>query len=167
METISVTKSRFKHSGLYNLSSYYNVLYDTLRVLGYDVEEVKYRNKIGPDGQTVEIELFWDAKRKIDDYSKMFIYAKTLIVGMSKQQTQIDGKPVTKDKGIAELELKARVEVDYQNKWEANPIMQQLRWWFEKYFYHDKLNFIQSKVAADMNKLENEIKAFFNMQTFL
>lgn len=167
METLSVTKSRFKHSGLYSLSDFYNVLYDTLRVMGYDVEETRYRNKLGPDGQTVELELFWDAKRKIDDYSRIFIFAKTLIVTMSKQQTQIDGKPVTKDKGTLELELKARVEVDYQNKWEANPIMSYLRKFYEKYFYHAKLDLIQAKAAAEMMKLDSEMKAFFNMQSMM
>lgn len=167
MEALSVSKSRFKYSGLYSLSSYYNVLYDTLRVLGYDVEEVKYRHKLGPDGSTIELELFWEARRSLDNYARIFLKVKTLIVGMSKQQTQADGKPVTKDKGTTELELKAQVEVDYKNLWESNPIMSPLRRFYEKYFYHQKLDLIQVKAASEMSKLETEMKAFFNMQTFM
>ena len=167
MDTYKITASRFKHSGLYDLTSYYNVLFDTLRVMGFDVEEWKYRNKLGPDGTTVELELFWTARMALDSYSRMLINIKTLIVGMSKQQTQIDGKPVTRDKGTLELELKAFVEVDYKNAWEANPILHQLRNLYDRFLYKDALNTIKGKTEGAMNKLNSEMKAFFNMQKFM
>ncbi|MDD5182307.1 MAG: hypothetical protein PHC66_04005 [Candidatus Nanoarchaeia archaeon] len=167
METLAITKSRWKHNGLYDLTSFYNILYDTLRVLGYDVEETKYRNKLGPDGSTVELEMFWDARRNYDNYARIYIKCKTLIVGMSKQQTQIDGKPVTRDKGTLELELKVSVELDYKNLWVSNPLFSQIRWVYDRFFFKTPLAIIKSKAESEMNKFSNEMKAFFNMQKYV
>jgi len=164
METLKITGSRFKYDGLYSLSSYYNLLYDVFRTMGYDVEEWKYRNKLGPDGTTVELELFWIARRKVDNYARILINCKTLIVTMSKQQTQIDGKPVMRDKGTLELELKVAVEIDYDNKWMINPIFNQLRRIYNNVLNKPALNVIKGKAAGEMGKVDSEMKAFFNMQ---
>jgi hypothetical protein len=164
METLKITSSRFKYDGLYSLSSYYNLLYDVFRTMGYDVEEWKYRNKVGPDGTTVELELFWTARRKVDNYARIVINCKTLIVTMSKQQTQIDGKPIMRDKGTLELELKCAVELDYENKWMINPVLNQLRRIYNNVLYKPVLTVIKTKAGGEMGKVDSEMKAFFNMQ---
>jgi hypothetical protein len=167
MEEVKITKSRFKYSGLYALNRYYDLLYDTFRTNGYNVEEWRYRHKLGPDGNTVELELFWDCNKEIDEYSKIKIFAKTLIVGMNKQQTQIDGKPVTKDSGVVELEMKVSIFLDKNNKWEVNPLLRHFRPFYDIYFYKNIFNNTKRVAIDEHFKVENEIKAFFNMQTFL
>ena len=166
MEAIGITKSRFKHDGLYALSSYYNVLYDVFRGLGYDVEETRYISKLNPDGSTKELEISWECRKKIDNYARIFIFCKTLIVGMGKQQTQIDGKPVSRNSGVLELELNVKIELDYDNKWVSSPFLSGLRYFYDKWFYSDTFNNIKERAATEMYTVENEMKAFFNMQTF-
>lgn len=167
METLRIASGRFKHDGTYSLSSYYNLLYDTLRIMGYNVEETKYRNKIGPDGTTAELEITWAARRNVDNYARILFHVKTLIVGMSKVQTQIDGKPVTRDKGVLELETRTSVELDYENKWISSPIFNQLRRIYNNFFYKNVLGIIKGKAGGELDKLNAEMKAFFNMQKFM
>jgi hypothetical protein len=167
MEEVKITKSRFKYSGQYSLSSYYNLLYDVFRSNGYDVEEWRYRHKLNPDGSSNELELFWDCIKKIDEYSHIKIFAKTLIVGMGKQQTQIDGKPVTRDTGVVELEMKVSVVIDRLNKWEIDPLLRNFRSFYDVYFYRPIFNNTKRVSIEEHYKVENEMKAFFNMQTFL
>lgn len=167
MEEIKVTKSRFKYAGLYSLTSYYNLLYDVFRTTGYEVEEWRYRRKLRPDGSTEELEIFWDCFKKKDEYSKIKIFTKTLIVGMSEQQTQIEGKPVKRDKGTVELEMKASIMIDTGNQWDANPFLRHFRRFYDTYFYKPILDNIKRILIDDHYKVENEMKAFFNMQTFV
>lgn len=167
MDELTVTKSRFKHDGLYSLKSYYNLLYDLLRTMGFDVEEKSYVNKLGPDGKSSELEISWVCTANVDDYARIRLHVKTLIVGMGKQQTQIDGKPVTQDVGSLELELKSFVDVDYKNKWASNYFLSWVRDIYDKYFYKSKLGTIMEKSGTAMKKVDNEMKAFFNMQRFM
>lgn len=167
MEELAVSSNRFKHDGLYSLSSYYNLLYDTWRSLGYDVEEIKYFNKLNPEGKTSELEIVWECTRKIDGYTRIYIRCKTLIVGMNKQQVQIDGKPVTRDSGVVELELKSTVQTDYDNKWVSNVLLESFRKYYDMFFYKPTLDVIKGKASSDHYSVENEMKAFFNMQRFM
>lgn len=167
MEEVTILKTRFKYSGQYSLSSYYNLMYDIFRSMGYGVEETNYIRKLNPDGSQKEIELVWDCLGTIDGYSKIKINAKTLIVGIGTQQTQIDGKPVTRDVGTLELEMKSSILIDYENRWESNPIMRHLKGFYDKYFYKPVFDNLIAKTAGNHYKVENEMKAFFNMQTFL
>lgn len=167
METLTIGKNRFKHDGQYALSSFYNVLFDTFITMGYSVEETKYRNKLGPDGSPVEHEISFECRRVVDKYARIFIRAKTLIVGMSKVQAQIDGKPVNRDKGTLELEMKSFVELDYENKWITNPVLNQVRRIYNNIFYKETLTLIKAKAGGEMDKVNNEMKAFFNMQKFM
>jgi hypothetical protein len=164
MESIAVTKSRFKYAGLFMLGAYYDMLYDTFRSKGYHVDEFRYRQVMKPDGTPGELELFWNCYKHIDDYCVIKIFAKTLIVGLDKKQTQIDGKAMDLDKGVVELEMKCEVVLDKLNQWDANPMMIHLRPFYDTYFYKNALKNITAKATDEHNWVENQMKGFFNMQ---
>ena len=83
------------------------------------------------------------------------------------QQVQVGGKPKKMDKATVELEMKAAILMDYNNTWEYSPILRYLRPFYNKYFYKPVFDRIKVIVVEDMYKIENEMKAFFNMQTFV
>ena len=165
MEEITVTKARTKFKGLFDFGDYYRLLYDIFRSMGYNVVEQKYKHKNIPTGDEIEIE--WNCYKKVDDYSLFRIFAKTLIVGMEKVQVTVDGVQTKKEQADCELELKCFVQTDYENRWETNPMMKFLKGVYDTYFYRATLETWKERVATDMHTVENEIKAFFNMQRFM
>ena len=165
MEEIAITKGRAKYSGIFDFSAYYRLLYDLFRSMGYDVEEQKYTNKTKPEGDEVEIE--WNCYKKVDDYSLFRIFAKTLVLGLQKKQVVVEGVQTTKNYGTIELEIKCFIQTDYENRWETNPMMKFLKGVYDTYFYRSTLETWKQKVITDMHTVENEVKAFFNMQRFI
>lgn len=165
MEEIVITKTRMKYNGIFDFGDYYRLCYDIFRSLGYDVEEQKYKHKTKPEGDEVEIE--WNCYKKVDDYSLFRIFAKTLVVGLSKVQVVLEGVQTSKNTGDCELEMKCFIQTDYENRWETNPMLKFLKGVYDVYFYRSTLNNWKEKVATDMHTVENEMKAFFQMQKFM
>jgi len=165
MEEVAITNSRAKFSGIFDFGDYYRLLYDVFRSMGYDVEEQKYTNKSKPDGDEVEIE--WNCYKKVDDYSLFRIYAKTLIIGLQKVKVVVEGVQTTKNQGDCELELKCFIQTDYENRWETNPLMKFMKGMYDVYFYRSTFDSWKEKVASEMHTVENEMKAFFQMQRFM
>ena len=165
MEEIAIAKARTKFSGIFSIKDYYRLLYDIFRSLGYDVEEQKYKHAVKPEGD--EIELEWQCWKKVDDYARLRIFAKTLVVGLQKVQVQVEGAQTTKEKGSCELELKCFVQTDFENRWEVNPMLKFMKGVYDTYIYRPTFATWRDKVAGEMHTVENEMKAFFNMQRFM
>ncbi|HDQ59884.1 MAG TPA: hypothetical protein ENN30_01680 [Candidatus Woesearchaeota archaeon] len=165
MEAITVSQARIKFAGKFDLGDYYRLLYDIFRSMGYDVEESKYKHKTNPTGD--EIELEWNCLKRSDDYTRFKIFAKTLIVGLNKVQVQIEGVPASRHTGDTELELKAQVQTDFTNRWETHPLLKFFKGFYQTYIYKNTLESLMGKLQNEMETVENEMKAFFNMQRFM
>lgn len=165
MEEITVTVGRVKFSGIFSFDDYYKLIYDLFRSLGYDIEEAKYSHKTTPVGDSATVE--WACYKKVDDYSMFKISAKTEIEGLEKVQVQIKDQPAVKNKGSCYLELKAVIMTDYENRWEVNPLLKFVKGFYDVYFYKSTFDSWKQKVAIDLHTVENEVKAFFNMQRFM
>jgi hypothetical protein len=164
MESFQIIATRQKFAGIFSLSSYYSYLYDVFRRMGYEVWEIKYRLKNIPGKG--ELELFWECYKKIDSYVKLYIFAKTLIVGLEDKEVNIEGVNVTRQKGDVELEMKAQLQTDYANTWETNPLLLPLKPIYDSTIYRPKFKELEATVAKHLYTVENEIKAFFKMETF-
>jgi hypothetical protein len=164
-EEILVTKARVGYSGIFSMDDFYRLMYDLFSGLGYDVEEAKYTTKKKPDGDVIAIE--WNNFKKVDDYSQFKIWMKISISELEKVQVQIGGIPSTKNKGNVEMELKVMIITDYENRWEINPMLKFLKGIYDVYFYKSTFDTWKQKAATDMHTIENEAKAFFNMQRFM
>lgn len=165
VEEITITKTRVKFTGIFSFDDYYKLIYDLFRGLGYDIEEAKYSHKTTPVGDAMTIE--WSCYKKVDDYTMFKIWAKTQVEGLEKVQVQIKGSPEFKNKGSCDLEMKANLMTDYENRWEINPLLKFLKGFYDVYFYKSTFETWKAKIALDMHTIENEAKAFFNMQRFM
>ena len=164
MEEFAIIATRQKFKGIFSLSNYYSALYDIFRRKGYQVFEVKYRFKNIPG--SAELELFWECFKKIDSYVRLKIFAKTLIIGLSEVETTIEGVQAKREKGDVELEMKCWVQTDYSNTWETSSFLRTLKPFYDRYFYRRTFKELEGTVAGHLYTVENEIKAFFKMETF-
>jgi hypothetical protein len=167
MEKYKVTDTRrFKFDGTFSLSNYYRILYDVCRSLGYDVYENRYVHKKLMEGME-EVELVWTCLKDVDGYARIRLDVKTLVTGMKKVQVQIEGANVGRENGSCELQMAGNIETDYLNRWETNPILRMFKKMYDNYVYRDMFKLITDKTNAEVNAIENELKAFFNMQKLL
>jgi hypothetical protein len=164
-EEIAVTKARVKFTGIFDMGDFYRLLYDLFRSMNYDVEEQKYKNKVRPDGDEVELE--WNCFKKVDDYVQFKVFCRVAIFGLQKVQVQVEGMQTSRNRGECEVELKCFVQTDYENRWETNPMLKFLKGFYDVYIYKSTLTLWKDRIATEMHTVENEVKAFFNMQRFM
>jgi hypothetical protein len=165
METVKITQARVKFSGVFDMGDFYRLLYDIIKSLGYTIIESKYTHKTVPTGDKVELE--WNCFKKVDDYSQFHIFARVQVADLQKVQVQVEGVTGTKHKGEAELELVCSIVTDYENRWEINPVTKFLKGMYDAYFYKSTYDTWVQKLTSELHTVENEMKAFFHMQTFV
>jgi len=163
-EEFTIQGTRQKFAGTFSLSSYYAFKYDLFRRKGYTVYEDKYRMKTVPGAN--ELELFWTCFKNVDSYTRLKIFAKTLIVGLDKREVTIEGVPVMMDKGDVELEMKASIITDYNNTWESNPFLRTMKSIYDRYIYREKFKELERVLVNNLYFVENSTKEFFKMETF-
>ena len=89
-EKDKVFDSKIKQASVFEFKEFYRFLYTWLSDNEYDVTEKVYSEKITPSGKEIEIE--WEADRKISDYFKFVIKVTWRILGMVDVEVQKDGK---------------------------------------------------------------------------
>lgn len=120
MEKDSLIKSKVRHVGVFNFKDLYTVLYEWLVDESYDMNEKAYKETIGPGGGK-DIEIEWDAVKKVSDYFKFNINVKWKVIGMTSVEVEIDGVKQKMNKGDLTLEIKTTLLKDYESRWESKP----------------------------------------------
>ena len=166
MEEISVTKSKLNYSGYFDFGDFYTLLWRTLKDLGYVVVEENYKRSVSGGGE--EINISWSAFKNVDDYSRFKIGIRILILGLKKQEVKLpNGATVKKDKGNIFLTFSVSIQTDYLNKWETHPLLKFLKGFYDYYIYRKQIESLTSKVLEELGSLENEVKSYFQMATFM
>ena len=158
----AVTSARVMFTGYLKLDEYYDYLHKLFVWLGYEVNEVLYRHKERADGKK-EIELVWECIKDVDSYTRFKINVNLFIGGIVKAEVVKDGKKVKMEKCDTDLKLKAKVVKDYKNYFE-NAFLKPFKYLYERVWYKATLDTWRGKLEEELIKIENEMKAFLNLQ---
>lgn len=154
--------SKVKHSGKFDFKELYNTLYSWLVDEGYDVEEQQYKENIGPGGEK-EIEVEWEATKKISDYFKNMIKIKWQLMRLSSEEVEVGGIKRKMNKGMIEISVSTILVKDYDDRWTGKPILKFLRTLYEKYLIPARINQYEGKLIGDGDELIAQIKAFLQL----
>ncbi len=158
--------SKVKYAGIFKMKEVYRVAFDILTTeMGYDVEEQKYREKVTPEGK--EIEIIWIAEKKINDYYKFKIKVNFFVVGLKEVEVEKAGVKVKMDTGDIEITIKSYIISDWEGRWENSPVLKFLKGVYDKYLMRSFYQELKARIYDDAYKLENELKAFFNLSRFM
>ena len=152
-------KTKVKHTGFFDFRETYRILYEWLVDQGYDVNEKNYKEAIGAGGAK-EIEVDWEATRKVSDYFRFIIKAYWHVMGMSSVDVEIDGVKQKMNKGQFEIEVKSILEKDYENKWENAPFWKFLRTLYDKYLIKERTEQYEGKLIGEMEEFVAQCKSF-------
>ncbi|OIO80364.1 hypothetical protein AUJ84_03925 [Candidatus Pacearchaeota archaeon CG1_02_32_132] len=162
-EKDTILKEIFKHKGIGNYKDFYNYMYNWLKNEDFFIIEKLYSEKI--EGDAKNIELKWEAKKGITDYFRASIEIVTKFRSLKDIEIEVDGKRrKTNEFGEVEVTFKGVLEKDYSSKWEGSRLHKVLKEVYNKYVIPSRTQEMQLKVAAYVQDLKEELKAFFDLE---
>ena len=161
-EKDKIYEQKVNYTGPFDFKNVYNFLYTMLIDTGYQVEEKAYKEK--SIGGAKEIEIVWQAKRKISDYFRFQINIGWRILGMKDVEVMKDGKRVKMNEGNPEIKFQAFLERDYENKWEGTALFRFLRGVYDKFVVKKTIEGYEKKLIDEVSDLINQTKAYLVLE---
>lgn len=161
-EKDKVFSTKLKYTGIWDFKQVYRFVYDWLSDSGYSLKETNYSEKIKPDGK--EIEIRWEAKRKISDYFQFLITIDWLILGMTETEVQKEGAKMKMNKGYLEIKFSAVLVKDYEHRWENTALIKFLRGVYDRYIIKGRVEGYEDKLMGEIDELIAQTKAFLAIE---
>lgn len=161
-EKDQVFKGKIKQTGIFDFKDFYSFTYDWLITEDYDVIEKTYNEKVLGESKDLEIE--WDATRKISDYFKFNIKVRWKILGMKKTKVKKGDKEISMDTGQVELSFTAVLIKDYEGRWDDNPFSKFLRGVYDRYIIRHRINQYEIKLLRELDEFIAQCKSFLSIE---
>ena len=152
-------RTKVRHIGIFDFKETYRILYEWLVDQGYDVNEKSYKENIGAGGAK-ELEIEWEAWKKVSDYFRFLLEIKWHPLGMTTVEVEIDGVKQKMNKGQFELEVKSTLIKDYESRWEGVPFFKFLRGVYDKYIIRERVEQYEGKLIGEMDEFVAQCKSF-------
>jgi len=161
-EKDTIFKGKIKQSGIFDFKEFYSFIYDWLKGEGYGVDEKVYSEKIAGDAKDIEIE--WEAKKKVSDYFKFVIKVSWNISGMKKVKVKKEGKEINMNSGGVSIKFAAVLVKDYESKWEDAPIWKFLRGIYDRYIIKSRIDQYEDDLMGELDELIAQCKSFLAIE---
>lgn len=162
VEKDTLLKEKLKQSGIFDFKELYEFAFDWLITENYDVNEKKYSEKVSGDSKELEID--WEAFKKVSDYFRFVLKASWKITGLKKVKVKKGDKEVTMDSGVIEIRFECTLHKDYENRWEGNPFWKFLRGIYDRYIIRNRIDEYEGKLIGEFTDFINQIKTFLAME---
>lgn len=151
--------TKIKWIGIIDLAVFYKKLREWLIIKKYkDIAEIKYVEKIKPNGKTIEI--VWKCTRKDVDYFNFVINIEFNFMGVNDAELEKDGKRIKLSKVEAEVKISSEIIKDPKDDWKKSPHMRNL---YEKYVIKHKIDEAKIECYKNTSDLIEEIKNYFTL----
>jgi len=161
-EKDKIFSTKVKYTGIWDFKQIYRFLYDWFVDQGYKIVEKGYTEKIKADGK--EIEVHWEAKRKISDYFQFLIKSDWMILGMSETEVQKEGVKMKMNKGYIEIKFTAVLVKDYEHRWENTAFLKFLRGVYDRYIIKSRVEGYEDKLLAEVDEVVAQAKSYLAIE---
>lgn len=161
-EENTVFKQDVKTKGYWNYSELYKFCFNWLKDEDYKIAEKKYVEKVSGFGKEIEIE--WEAKKKITDYLQNVIAIKWHILGLKDAEVERDGKKESTNKGEVKITAEAKLVRDYEERWEDHPLWKTMRGIYDKYVIRTTIDEYEDKLGGNAEAFIEQVKAFLTLE---
>ncbi|MBS3076033.1 hypothetical protein J4429_06285 [Candidatus Pacearchaeota archaeon] len=162
VEKDSILKEKLKQSGIFDFKELYEFAFDYLMTENYDVNEKKYSEKVSGDSKEVEIE--WEAFKKVSDYFRFVLKTGWKITGLKKVKVKKGDKEVTMDSGMIEIRFECLLHKDYESRWENHPMWKFLRGVYDRYIVKNRIEQYEEKLIREFTDFINQFKTFLAVE---
>jgi hypothetical protein len=157
-----VYQGKMKYTGIWGFKETYRFVYDWFIDNDYDLIEKSYIERIKPDGKEVEIK--WEAERKVSDYFKFQIKADWKITGLTEVEVQKEGVKVKMNKGTVEIRFTGTLIKDYESRWEDAPFLKFLRGVYDRYIIRARIEQYETKLFGEVDEVVSEAKSYLAVE---
>lgn len=162
-EETQVFKGKLKHSGLFDFKELYKFAFNFFKeAKEYGMIEKAYSEKVGASGK--EIEIKWEAMKKVSDYFKIVIGIDWRILGFTNVEAKRDGETIKTNKGDIEIAIGGKLIRDYENKWETSPIIKFMRSVYDKYIIKNMITELEDSVFGVCDEFLGQVKSFLVLE---
>lgn len=160
VEKDSLIKTKIKHyDNLFDFKETYRILFEWLMDQGYDVNEKSYKEVLQAGGAK-EIEVEWEATKKVSDYFKFWIKIKFHPMGMTSVDVEVDGVKTKMNKGKMDIEVECALMKDYEERWSTIPFFKFLRTFYDKYLIRERIEQYEGRCIQEMEEFVSQAKSF-------
>lgn len=128
---IDIPKMVIRYSGTFDVGKLLSSTRGWLLEQNYEFAEPAYKHKYGDQGQDIEIE--WEADRKVNYYVKEYIRVVMIMNSIKDVEISTEGKKQKMQQGRILVEVEGKVHLDYQKRFEGNKFLQGLQDFLHKY----------------------------------
>ncbi|MGV8152307.1 MAG: hypothetical protein ACP5OG_04445 [Candidatus Nanoarchaeia archaeon] len=161
-EKDNIFAGKIKQTGVFDFKEFYAFTYDWLREEGYDVTEKTYSEKVA--GEAKDIDINWEAKKKVSDYFQFMIKADWKIIGMKSVEVEKNGKRVKMNSAQIEIKFKGTLIKDYESRWENAPVWKFLRGVYDRYIIRERVREYETKLFGEVDELIAQCKSFLAIE---
>ena len=163
VEKEEIYSSKIKHNGVFSFKDFYKFCYDWLKEEeNFALVEKKYSEKIS--GNEKEIDVEWEASKKMTDYFRFDIKVKIAVKGLTNVELNVGNAKVKTNKGSVEISLKGILARDYEGKFETNAFNKFIRSIYEKWVINNRINEFEGKVASTCDEFLGQSKAYLDLE---
>ncbi len=161
-EKSEVFNQVLKSKGFWNFTELYNFCFNWLVDEGYNVKEKEYVEKIGGAGK--EINITWEAAKKVTDYFKNEVNVSWHILGMKDAEIEREGRKESTNKGEVKITIKGNLVRDQEDRWETKPFWKFMRGTYEKYVIRTTIDEYEDRLEGKMKSYVGDVKAFLQVE---
>jgi sigma54-dependent transcription regulator len=161
-EKDSVYRGKVVQKGIFNFKDVYAFLYDYLVDENYDVDEIKYVEKISGDAKNLEI--IWNCTKEVSDYFMFEITLTWGVLGMKKTKVKKGKQEVVMDSGTVDIKFTAAIIKDYENRWENNAFLKFMRGLYDRYIMKSRIDVYGVKVWEEVHEVIGQAKSFLAIE---
>jgi hypothetical protein len=161
-EKDTIYKGKIKQTGVFDFKDFYSFTYDWLMSENYDVTEKSYSEKVS--GESKDVDINWEASKKVSDYFKFVIKLEWKILGMKKTKVKKGDREVSMDTGQVEIKFSAVLVKDYEGRWETNAFSKFLRGVYDRYIVRQRINEYEGKLIGELNEIVDQCKSFLAIE---
>lgn len=165
MHTI-VDHLRLEYEGPINVEQFFSAVERHLKERAYQKSEPRTFEAHNKDG--IAIDWFISPWKKISSEQRFIIKLETQFRRLKRIKVpQKFGPPIEIFTGFVQMWFDGVLEHDYEHRWEERPMLQFVRWVFDRFFYLAYTERFEQRLTSDVHKLYRFIENYLNMPTTL
>jgi len=148
--------------GIFNLDELYKAIKGWLVFEGFGDHEKTFREESYVErikGDAKQIEIKWKAEKLINEYISYVLTITYNINGLTEIEIEQDGRKIKMNKGLVIIFISSKIILDRQDKWKSDFF----RSIYENLIIREKIEAHKEDLYNKTYKLQNELKAFFDM----
>ncbi|MBW2991462.1 hypothetical protein KY348_07220 [Candidatus Woesearchaeota archaeon] len=169
---ILATKFEVEHEDVFHLKNLYKLVHEWLEDedfvavdTGDDKCESLYLDRTKPNGEK-EHWVWWRTIQvpRGNNYYRYFLKIDWQTLYMKKIEIMHKGHKFKTNKGDVIVRIEAWLQLDYQGKWQKNPLLRIFDKWFRERFYLDSIKKYRQDLYSTAFRLHQTIKQYLELK---